>query len=46
LHVEQDGFGRTACFAPARFAGSAAAGAFVRTRVIGAAATHLIAEAA
>ncbi len=44
LLVEKDNVGRTACFAQARFAGSAPAGAFVRARVHDSTGTQLIAE--
>jgi threonylcarbamoyladenosine tRNA methylthiotransferase MtaB len=44
LHVERDGCGRTACFAPAQISGTAAAGSFVRVRVTDATDTHLIAS--
>ena len=44
LLVEKNGVGRTACFAVARFSGSAEPASFVRTRVVGATSTHLIAE--
>jgi threonylcarbamoyladenosine tRNA methylthiotransferase MtaB len=43
--VEKPGFGRTPCFAPVSFEGEFAAGSFVRMRVTGASADHLIAAA-
>ncbi len=43
--VEKPGFGRTPCFAPVAFEGELAAGSFVRMRIAGAAADHLIAAA-
>jgi threonylcarbamoyladenosine tRNA methylthiotransferase MtaB len=42
--VEKVGFGRTPCFAPVRFHGDIEPGAFVRTRISGAAADHLLAD--
>jgi len=42
--VEKSGFGRTACFAPVQFTGEAQPGSFQRARIVGARATHLIAE--
>jgi threonylcarbamoyladenosine tRNA methylthiotransferase MtaB len=44
LLVENNGVGRTACFAPAHFSGNAEPAAFVRTRIVDATPTHLIAE--
>jgi threonylcarbamoyladenosine tRNA methylthiotransferase MtaB len=44
LLVEKNNVGRTACFAQARFAGSAPAGALVRCRVNDSTGTQLIAE--
>lgn len=44
LLVEQDGLGRTPCFAPARFSAKAEAGHLVRARIAHATATHLIAD--
>jgi threonylcarbamoyladenosine tRNA methylthiotransferase MtaB len=45
LLVEKPGFGRTACFAQARFDSPAQPGEIVRVRVAAATPTHLIAEA-
>jgi threonylcarbamoyladenosine tRNA methylthiotransferase MtaB len=45
LLVEKPGFGRTACFAQARFDGVAQPGEIVRVRITAATPTHLIAEA-
>jgi threonylcarbamoyladenosine tRNA methylthiotransferase MtaB len=44
LLVEESGRGRTGCFAPVRFAGTAGAGVCVRARVTDACADHLAAE--
>ena len=44
LLVEKNGTGRTPCFAVAQFSGSAEPASFVRTRVVSATPTHLIAE--
>jgi threonylcarbamoyladenosine tRNA methylthiotransferase MtaB len=44
LLVEQDGVGRTPCFAQARFTCAAQTGSIVEARVSGAAGDHLIAE--
>lgn len=44
LLVEKSGMGRTSCFAPAYFEGSATPGAIVRTKITGANATSLKAE--
>ncbi len=46
LLMEKPGRGRTPCFAPVKFEGDATPGALVRARVTGAAAGHLIAQAA
>lgn len=46
LLIEEDGIGRTASFAPARFEGHAAAGALTRARITGSTHQHLIAELA
>jgi threonylcarbamoyladenosine tRNA methylthiotransferase MtaB len=46
LHVEQDGLGRTPCFAPVRISGSAVPGVFLPARVTDATQSHLIAEPA
>ncbi|MBU6442463.1 MAG: tRNA (N(6)-L-threonylcarbamoyladenosine(37)-C(2))-methylthiotransferase MtaB [Alphaproteobacteria bacterium] len=44
LLVEDNGLGRTPCFAPVRFAGAAEAGSFVRVRITGVAGDHLSGE--
>jgi threonylcarbamoyladenosine tRNA methylthiotransferase MtaB len=44
LLVEKPGLGRTACFAQAKFTGSAQPGDIVHVRVTGSTSTHLIAE--
>jgi threonylcarbamoyladenosine tRNA methylthiotransferase MtaB len=44
LLVEKPGIGRTACFAHAKFTGSAQPGEIARVRVTGSTSTHLIAE--
>jgi threonylcarbamoyladenosine tRNA methylthiotransferase MtaB len=44
LLIEKNGVGRTACFAVAQFSGNAEHASFVRTRVVGTAPNHLIAE--
>jgi threonylcarbamoyladenosine tRNA methylthiotransferase MtaB len=46
LHMEQEDFGRTACFAPVQVSGSTAPGVFVRVRVTDATDTHLVASLA
>jgi threonylcarbamoyladenosine tRNA methylthiotransferase MtaB len=46
LLVEKTGFGRTECFAPAKFEGGAVPGSIVRATITGAAQDHLVAELA
>ncbi|HEV2561353.1 MAG TPA: tRNA (N(6)-L-threonylcarbamoyladenosine(37)-C(2))-methylthiotransferase MtaB [Rhizomicrobium sp.] len=46
LLIEENGIGRTASFAPARFEGDAAPGSLARARITGASSRHLIAELA
>jgi threonylcarbamoyladenosine tRNA methylthiotransferase MtaB len=44
LLVEKSGMGRTPCFAPAVFEGTAEPGSLLRARIVGADAQHLIAD--
>jgi hypothetical protein len=44
LLVEKPGMGRSPCFAPAVFEGTAEPGSFLRARIVGADVQHLIAD--